>query len=253
MKSTPILMSGPLVRAVLSGLKTQTRRPIERIAKIGPVTEFQRSDTRGYDWIMRDQRKLWNDLTHAELLARCPYGSVGDRLWVRETWKIGSWKPDGRLALDYRAGPIGKTPWIQPPPEAFEKLIGESFSDCEKGHKLDPERVRDEGSEWKWDVGESPCRWRPSILMPRWACRLELEITDIRAQRLHDISEEDAQAEGILSPDVHAAMTNVLENASDNGRFYRVAFERAWKEIYGPESWTSDPWVWALTFKRVHQ
>lgn len=249
MKNTPILMSGPLVRAVLSGLKTQTRRPL----KIQPGTIIESPVlTRMQPGYPDGTRPIWEaDGEPNVASSRAAFGSVGDRLWVRETWKIGSWKPDGRLALDYRAGPIGKTPWLRPPPADFEKLIGESFSDCEKGHKLDPERVRDEGSEWKWDVGESPCRWRPSILMPRWACRTELDLLDVRVQRIQDISEEDAQAEGILSPDVHAAMTNVLENASDNGCFYRVAFERAWKEIYGPESWTSNQWVWALTFKRV--
>jgi hypothetical protein len=88
-----------MVRAILDGRKTQTRRVVKRIAGIGEVTEFQRSDTTGYDWIFRDKRSLWNDLTNSELVDRCPCGYVGQRLWVRETWATDGVYDDTRPSL----------------------------------------------------------------------------------------------------------------------------------------------------------
>lgn len=85
MKERPILFSGPMVRAILDGRKTQTRRVVNRLSGRGDITEFGPSDTPGYDWHFRDKRALWNDVDTEYVLDRCPYGEPGDRLWVRES------------------------------------------------------------------------------------------------------------------------------------------------------------------------
>ena len=99
--------------------------------------------------------------------------------------------------------------------------------------------------------------WRPSIHMPRWASRITLEITDIRVERLQEISEDDAKAEGVepwvigdgwreygLPPDVEAAGTHPLRSARDS-------FASLWESINGPGSWKANPWVWVIEFRRV--
>src|SRR6185312_1413488 len=88
MSEKPILFSAEMVRAILSGSKSQTRRVINRVNGIGPVTEFQRSDTPGYDFIMRDREMRWNDLRAADAVKRSPKGQRGDRLWVQESYRI---------------------------------------------------------------------------------------------------------------------------------------------------------------------
>ena len=167
MRERPILFSAPMVRAILAGTKTQTRR------------------------VCKGQRELSN--VHDFQIDRCPYGQLGDRLWVRETWLRHSVNvPNDYL---YRAD-----------------------------HP-------DDGT-----IGPAHGGWKPSIHMPRWASRITLEITDVRVERLQDISARDAWAEGITpSPDV------------DPYHEYRDL----WESINGPGSWDANPWVWAVSFKRI--
>jgi len=87
MKERPILFSAAMVKAILEGRKTQTRRVIKKLLGKGVITEFGKSDILVYDWQFRDKRGQWNDITHTKLLKMCPYGKVGDRLWVRETFQ----------------------------------------------------------------------------------------------------------------------------------------------------------------------
>ena len=174
MKERPMLFSGPMVRAILDGRKTQTRRIIKPQPKFVP---------------------RWLDEGHWYGL-RCPYGEPGDRLWVRETWAA----PHKYDALPPRLIPVGTNIHYR--------------------------------STW-----EGPCglRWRPSIHMPRWASRVTLEITNIRAERLHKISEKDCEAEGI--PMLQGGIT--------------IGFLELWESINGPGSWKINPWVWVLEFARV--
>ena len=185
----PILFSAPMVRALLAGTKTQTRR------------------------IVKPQPTLTGPLPWT---AHCPYGIHGDRLWVRETWAAGACA-DGLSPSELYA----------------------------------PTWLKDNGGLWyRADETQHPGlvsprgRWRPSIHMPKWASRISLEIVSIRVEHLQDISEEDARAEGTQEPSVAALIGggDVTEQ--------RV-FSRLWAKINGAESWESNPWVWALTFKRV--
>ncbi len=211
MKERPIIFSGPMVRAILDGRKTRTRRLVG-------LTQLQPSETPGYDWTFRgrapvrsiaqQQRRKgsgWQDLTTAELLALCPYGRPGDRLWVRETF-------------------------------------------C----------LRDPATD---DVDEP--RWMPSIFMPRAASRITLLVTDVRVQRLQNISDEDARAEGVtcglVPPDEDGPARVGYVLGDDDGRCAlhptpRDAFAAGWDLINGKRgkrgSWASDPPVFAIDFER---
>ncbi|MCB0545705.1 MAG: hypothetical protein KDC70_19415 [Saprospiraceae bacterium] len=209
MKERPILFTGPMVRAILDGRKTQTRRAFSK-----KLIFDDRPDAfkfRGFD----DEGRAVFFVPPNEMLLigpiniKSPYGLPGDRLWVRETW------------ADLNA----------------------DFSN------MGPQYVyRADGQDYG-----APVTWRPSIHMPRAACRLLLDISDLRVQRLHDISEEDAIAEGVSS-----FMPGPLQT------FYRnyltckfqcltavASFQSLWTKINGPESWAKNPWVWTIKFKRI--
>ena len=205
MKERPILFSGAMVRAILDGTKTQTRRVISNVATIGRVTEFGRSDTTGYDWTMRDSRLRWNDLRHKQLIDRCPYGQPGDSLWVRETWARDS-EDD---ALFYRA-------------------------DVGSGNEAD---------DWQRNIddGANGYRWRPSIHMPRDVSRITLEVTGVRVERLQEIGEVDARAEG--APWAACSSPQVGS--------HKAGFAQLWEGINGAESWSANPWVWVIEFEVV--
>ena len=259
MTERPIIFSGEMVRAILDGRKTKTRRPITHVKKIlgGAVTEFQESDTPGYDFIMRDKRKCWNDLRKEDLLRRCPFGQVGDRLWVRETFCLehqverDDLPPfdDGRPIRWEFAGmesdPEGADMWVQPHYRATDPTPELAYEDSD---------------------GEPTVRWKPSIHMPRWASRITLEITEIRVERVQEITEKEAKAEGArkftnLPPDPSLypygneprwsmeepkSVRECLGSA-------RYAFANLWERLYAKKGlgWYANPWVWVLTFRRV--
>lgn len=211
----PILFSGPMVRAILDGRKTQTRRLIGR-------NQLQPSETPGYDWTFRgrapvrsiaqQQRRKgsgWQDLTTEELLALCPYGSPGDRLRVRETFCL-----------------------------------------------RDPEHHPERGYWYAATDDVDEPRWTPSIFMPRAASRITLLITDVRVQRLRDIGDEDATAEGVtrgvVLPDEDGPARVGYVLGDDDGRCTlhptpRDAFAAGCDSI-GP--WASNPPVFAISFRK---
>jgi len=200
MKTRPILFSGPMVRALLAGNKTQTRRVVKH-----------KSDA---------------DCPYHEnnIAVACPYGKVGDRLWVRETWRV-DWADEAMAEIGFRADEDSKKcappfPWLD---RANEK-------------HLEP---------------DSKIRWQPSIFMPRWACRVILEITAVRVERLQDISEEDAKAEGVDTSVTHPSPTGVGKFRVKNYVFAREAYADLWRLINGHDSWAQNPWVWVIEFKRL--
>ena len=136
---------------------------------------------------------------------KCPFGKVGDRLWVRETWKTDHIWDDVK-------------PSLIPSDQSVFYTADDSFSGIVA-----------------FDWGKT----RPNIFMPRWACRLVLEITDVRVERLQDISEEDAFAEGIFNAGVGACPEFDLTKQ----------FQELWNSIYN--NWNSNPWVWVVEFKVV--
>lgn len=200
-KERPILFSGPMVRAILNGRKTQTRRVVKPQDYIEAWENGAVMTKNG--WIP----ELDN-----------PYGQPGDRLWVREKHKI--WLPDG--------GP-------------------EWSCIYDDGQSADGLATWDEGDQYlsPEDAGLHvlPKRWRPSIYMPRWASRITLEITGVRVERLNEISEDDARAEGMPTGQVHPEMYDSL--------YSRDRFIETWESINGPESWDENPWVWVVEFQRI--
>lgn len=188
MKERPILFSGPMVRALLAGTKTQTRRVV-KMKHYHQIEE--RDDGSPWPW-MYDGEREENSWMH------CPYGQPGDRLWVREAFCKIIGQSGGWIETDYRATYT----------HGFR--LGDSLGIRKK--------------------------WTPSIHMPRDASRITLELTGVRVERLQDISEADAQAEG--------AYTDPACPAYD-------AYRDVWEQINGPGSWAANPWVWAIEFRRL--
>lgn len=260
MTDRPILFSGPMVRAILDGRKTQTRRLIKWNNELpvfcGPrgcgsdPTCWGWEDHDYGDWITLEkdpgQRMGWRDLQASV--------SVGDRLWVREAWRVGAWHyNNSEIAVDYCDGP--RKEWLGvDDPDILHRLIDQSRADAEKAKVP----LWDSYYEYSWGPGAGPCRWRPSIHMPRWASRLTLTVTDVRAQRLQDISEEDAIAEGLqhFNEDclLHYSGTCQHEKEwfSDFDRWDTEpieAYRMLWDSLNAKRApWDSNPWVAAYTF-----
>jgi hypothetical protein len=213
-KERPILFSGPMVRALLDGRKTQTRRIVKPQPPEG--TRFT-----GIHYASDEPSSHFFNSPVGPAKRRCPYGEAGDVLWVRETWGLNDY--------EFETGPIPKT---RPATLAEHGLCYRATEDdCEIRNEL---------------------RWRSSIHMPRWASRLTLAITDIRVQRLHDITDADAEAEGVREPSIGRLHLISPERCGEIDRAKAPAlflWEMLWKSINGAESWDANPWVWAITFE----
>ena len=211
MKERPVIFNGEMVRAIIDGRKTQTRRVIKLSHERGMVNP-----------VIRGRNGEISSISCRLAPTLCPFGQVGDRLWVRETW--ADVNHDGHPAIAYRA-------------DGGLRAIGE-----DDGEEEDPNLEKYWFSQWYADlISGAEGSWRPSIHMPRWASRITLEITGVRVERLNDISEEDARAEGVkagVSPGHEHMM-------------HQVAFSELWQSIYGEENWRANPWVWVIEFRRV--
>lgn len=255
MKERPILFNGQMVRAILEGRKTQTRR----IWKMPSWAEWDLMDggeERGAIIPKNQKHRGWYSLDEVQ----SPYGREGDKLWVREAWRIGAWdEHNGCVAVDYRADDFCRREWINiaygDEGEEFNRYWQQSTDDAIKvfGHR----------DRYEWKQGQSPCRWRPSIHMPRWASRILLEITGVRVERLQDISREDAIAEGTAWDKCPTHQTVESIQAQRDAHAigmcahyvaeidYIGGFHHLWESINGPGSWDKNPWVWVIEFKRI--
>lgn len=223
MTDRPMLMSAPMVRAILNGTKTQTRRALRAKppADIVDFCTFHNPDGEGlahfgFDPVKRELQGWF---------AVCPYGQVGDRLWVREAWMPDP-PCDGTWGYTAWAGNrIGR---IAAVPERFQHPAFCNYSAS-------------------WPHADD-LRWTPSIHMPRWASRITLEITDVRVERLQDISEADAMAEGIVA-------TRGGFGLPDGSHFHtidpRESYWSLWEAINGPGSVDANPWVWCVSFSPI--
>ncbi|MEM1145733.1 MAG: hypothetical protein AAGI88_24425 [Pseudomonadota bacterium] len=207
MTERPILFNGEMVNAILSGRKTQTRRVVK------PKTGSEISD-----------------------MLRCPYGRAGDHLWVRETFRPQEWHDEG-------VDEIGDPVWdVAPGTDGIQYRADGTFTPIENSESaammwFDLLRPEDTGVDGK------PISWRPSIHMPRWASRLQLEIVSVRTENVRSITEEDAKAEGLEKEKCdHVPLYS-----------YVAAFERLWNLINEDRGfgWDKNPLVWVVEFRVV--
>lgn len=229
MQERPIIFSGPMVRAILDGKKTQMRRVVKwrpreeglNLGFSGLELDFYMRDEFTSGWVLcsRDGSGCWNDRTWP---AHCPYGEFGNRLWVRETWALE--EPSGidyPLRIMYRADKVRR--------------------------KIDPDSVQWEQIAAKNEKGG----WRPSIHMPRWASRITLEITAVRVERLHDITERDAIDEGV------EPFENEDYDEEDPGEDEEYSYVSGFAELWNTTNqkrgygWDTNPWVWVVSFRKV--
>jgi hypothetical protein len=209
MKESPIIFGADMVAAILRGDKTQTRRVIKPQPP-AEIEEFLPADPEGFWGFNHDNRPT--------LCIHCPYGEIGDRLWLREAW---SYYEHETLfdCIRYKADGYCRKPDFA---RMTEEQCGAFEMHCD-------------------GCGCADHRWRSPIHMPRWASRITLEIAGLRVERLQDISEEDAQAEGV---------TESIVLPGDCGSFV-ASFGYLWESIHGAGSWAENPWVWVIEFKRV--
>lgn len=208
MKEYPIIFSGPMVRAILEGRKIQTRRVIkpqpDKEVKQVGFSFFANFAEGEIEW--RYERGKFRIVK-----CRCPYGKQGDQLWVRETFATpGNWD-------DHKPSELLENWFI---PQQLKYRATEEFP---------------EGGYYTW---------RPSIFMPRWASRITLQVERIRVERLQDITEEDAIAEGVLDPTLDPTIKGYLA---------ATLFIDLWNEICAKRGfgWNANPWVWVVEFSTV--
>lgn len=217
-RKRPIIFTGPMVRAILEGRKTQTRRVIkdqppptmtdcvcylnnDRWCFTGPQRDAESNPLPSEQW-----EGGWPDCGPD---FRCPYGVPGERLWVRE-------------------GVITHA--------SIPQVVGYVADGCKRTE------------EWE--------KFRSSRFMPRWASRITLEIAEVRVQRLRDIGEEDAKEEGAIFHDGYAVGHSGYRHDIDSGYVYvdaRTSFANFWDSLNAKRGygWESNPWVWAITFRRT--
>lgn len=225
-KEKPILFSAPMVRAILDGRKTQTRRIIK------PQPQYE----------ILGNFPCWNDPQTNKRIV-CPYGHTGDQLWVRETLAAESYAAKGWNAISYKADDdevCVEAPEGWSPPRNNITTHRESGDNIPQG-----------GFDYYTAIV-------PSIFMPRWASRITLEITGVRVERLNDISEADAVAEGIAydhSEDgLFYYVKGLMRETAIDSREHRPAIQcyaKLWGHINGAGSWDLNPWVWCIEFKRI--
>lgn len=225
MKERPILFSAPMVRAILDGSKTQTRRIVKPQPFIDDMGNFCWNGMNfGQDFDGPHIQAIASPVPSSKTKrVHCPYGKPGDRLWVRETWAAGistgcSWHA--------QEGPVDQMQEFQI-------------------------RYRSDGDDGFFG------KWRPSIFMPRRYSRITLEITGARVQRLQDINEADAIAEGIKR---HYSgwwpyKTMFFEADGVTPANYlrdpRDSYRQLWESINGDGSWSANSWVWVVEFRRI--
>ncbi|HHE5405601.1 TPA: morphogenetic protein [Klebsiella michiganensis] len=217
MKERGMIFNGEMVRAILDGRKTQTRRPVKF-----PVHDKNLGcELAG--------NELAGELSAGNYL-NSAFGKPGDRIWVRETWQAIHDYCDENGHVDERR---------------YARSIPRH-----RGNYWHPVYEEAWGNESREDR-EFP--WRPSIHMPRWASRILLEITNVGVQRLQDISSGDAVREGIcqLPASGRYCLSPGDQYFGGASHSAKEVYSWLWSSIYGEESWKANPWVWVIEFKRV--
>lgn len=228
MPERPILYSAPMIRAKLAGVKTQTRRMVK--PQPGAI-----HDGEPY-WFVGGYR-AWEHRGVTDILRMgtvnplvCPYGKPGEKLWSRETW---------RTAIDF-----DKRSPLQIAQDVFEADNPKPWAPIKyeaDGETVNADTLRSFGGAWG--------KTRVSIHMPRWASRITDEIVSVRVERLHDISEADALAEGVVCDPGEDGPYYFVPGVGYGGSSESAvgAYRKLWESINGPGSWALNPWVWVIT------
>jgi hypothetical protein len=226
----PILFNAEMVRAILDMRKSCTRRLVRFLPGKNPQWT-------GY---IRNGLMLYNG-RNEPCIKRAPY-QPGDILYVRETWRVGAWDIFNQMiAFDYKDGTCGELTYIHDR-ELFDRLVNQSRNDARQA------KCEYNGADFVWEKGKSPCRWHPSIHMPKEAARIWLKVTDVRVERLQEITSEQIGREG-----VEVEYPHVL-----NGEEKRYAFSTLWnstikKSDLDRYGWNASPWVWVIKFERCEK
>lgn len=220
-KERPILMHARSIKGILEGRKTQTRRIIKGFEVRGPhapgYMDFYRIGGPGPGWCGAFTP---GESSGSSAAIHCPYGQPGDRLWVRETWA---------------------QPFAKMHPDSTGSGAGCIYRADDDGIRINP--------------GSMDGRWRSSIHMPRWASRLTLEITDVRVERVQEISAADIEAEGAmpgcgLDMSCDICQLSGTEDCPTNAT--RCTFAGPWNDTNGKGAWERNDWVWVLSFRAVN-
>ena len=219
-----------MVRAILDGRKSQTRRKVKLPAKYAAQPTHPTYEA-------------WHGQWQNGFVA-CPYGQPGDQLWVRETWMVfdllGFDHDNPRVVIGYKASND-----VRPSGVSHEDFGASNSFPC----------TPEQWCDWKHQIERAEvegARWVPSIFMPRWASRITLEVTAVRVERLQDISEEDAIAEGVYHDGTWWRGGKHLVHGTDKCWPSAVrAYQGLWESINGPVSWDANPWVWVVEFKQI--
>ncbi|HEN3655831.1 TPA: hypothetical protein U5E37_003820 [Yersinia enterocolitica] len=245
MNEKPILFNSEMVNAILSGRKTMTRR----IMKVQPSEHFHPQTIHGAmdftahwytpgvidkDGYLQPARKDVFGVADEDEGYTCPLGAVGDQLWVRETFALLG-NEDG-VCVDWQDN------MVKGDEQAAARIYKAS---CEQKHGDYGLYSIPDSAYWKPDTSNMKYEgsWRPSIHMPRWASRINLLITGVRVERLNDISDVDARAEGCAYGKGNGEIDLAVRPENH--------FPTLWASIYGEESWQANPWVWVIEFERM--
>lgn len=225
-----------MVRAILNGGKTQTRRIIKAPTARGEYVTSFNNGVPELNFGPDDRKANGNLQWH-----RCPYGQVGDQLWVRETW--GYFDPNG-------TGQNNESPQCADS-SGYMMMPGNEELLTYWRRRI---TYRATWEEPKFGIGpEAPLKWHPSIHMPRWASRTQLEITNMRVERLLDISDADCLAEGINQEIIKSLVGDPPDSGYESALIINpiLAYQHLWESINGEGSWDANPWVWVIEFKVI--
>lgn len=228
-RERPILFSGPMVRAIIDGKKTQTRR----VFRLPEGWTHDEDDLERIHILLREGVLKW------------PYGTMGERLWVRETWRRLSRHPSPTMEVPPVVDVGGAVPTYRVQNGIAYRADGAFVWHDHITTVFDASGGEARGAKRHLAVADEPIKWTPSIYMRRHDSRILLDVVDVRVERLNDISEEDAQAEGV----------DPSPGWPVDGKYqYVEGFRDLWDRINGKRApWDSNPYVWVVTFKRVEE
>lgn len=254
----PILFNTDMVRAILDGRKTVTRRIVKHDVDVILNSPYHKEHPE-----VEDKQII-------SKLCMPPY-QPEDTMYVRETWRVGAWDVHNQMiAFDYKNGTCGELTYIHDC-ELFERLVNQSRDDARKA------KCEYNGVDFIWEKGNSPCRWHPSIHMPKEAARIWLKVKDVCVDRLQEITNEQAKAEGIRGYskdgnlykyaitddwwiDYHNKYIKSFSGTwwQDMPRTAKNAFSYLWnstikKSDLGRYGWNASPWVWVIEFERCEE